>query len=971
LGSLEVQGPDGPVALGGVKQRAVLAVLLLDAGRVVTVDRLVATVWEEDPPPSARNTLQSYISHLRRRVGAALRSRAGGYQLDVDPETVDANRFERLLAEGRAALDAGDAHGAEGLLARALDLWRGTALADFEGWAFADPPRARLEELQLVARETAAAAALAMGRHGEAVGELEGLLRAHPLREHLRALLMTALYRSGRQADALAVHREGRELLADDLGIEPGAELQRLEHDILQQTPALAWTPPPAAPAPRLPAQLSSFVGRADDMAAIGGLLAGERLVTLTGPAGCGKTRLALHVAERLAADHPDGIWFADLAPVNDPALLPGTVAAVLGLAELPQRSPVETLAGHLHDRRALLVLDNCEHLVTAAADLTDSLLRRCPSLRVLATSREPLRVPGEVKWQVPSLAVPVEDEGPAVLAAESVRLFNARAAATRPGWTPSAADAGALARISTALDGIPLAIELAAARIGLLGVDGIAARLHDSLALLTHGSRTALPRQRTLRAAVDWSHDLLEPPERAVLRRLSVFAGDFGMEAAEAVCAGGDIAAGDVLELLAGLVDRSLVMAVEREGRRRYRLLETMRQYAARRLDQAGEGPALRDRHAAHHLALARRQAAALRGPGQRAALEELELEHDNLRVAVRWLGERGDSAGELALAGSLWRWCHLCGHYREGRAWLERALARPATPGETIEPALVATATHGAGVLAYLECDYPRASQLCRDAHERWAAIGDRCGVGAALNALGAIARERGDYGAAVARHDEAAALFRDLGDDADLAASLHAAGFALWLAGDPQRAARLCWEALGLFRRLGDEQRIASALVDLGAIAHYRGDPASAHPWLEEGLARSEALGFKEGVAWASNLLGLVLGREGATPQADALLRRSLGLHAALGDRWRAASVLEALAACLHDSGERTRAARLMGAADALRTAVGTPLPPCEAPEHQRVVCALVIELGPEAFGDAWTQGTYLSLKEAAAS
>jgi len=339
LGPLEFRGPDGHAPLGGVKQRAVLAVLVLDAGRVVTVDRLVAALWDQDPPPSARNTLQSYVSHLRRVVGPALRSRPGGYLLEAGPQDVDAGRFERLLADGRAALEAGDPRGAEPLLRAGLALWRGTALADFQGWAFADPPRARLEELRLVAHETAVAAALAAGRHREVVGEAEALLRANPLREHLRALLMTALYRDGRQAEALAVYRDGRAALDRDLGIEPGDELRHLERDILNQAPVLRWVgAEEPAPAPGLPAQLSSFVGRAEEASAVAGLLEGNRLVTLTGPAGCGKTRLALHVAAGL----PAPVWFTDLATVADPALVPGTVAAALGLPEVPQRPPLE-----------------------------------------------------------------------------------------------------------------------------------------------------------------------------------------------------------------------------------------------------------------------------------------------------------------------------------------------------------------------------------------------------------------------------------------------------------------------------------------------------------------------------------------------------------------------------------------------------------------------------------------------------
>ena len=1047
LGPLEAAAAGRPLALGGTKQRAVLAMLLLHPGHLVTVDRLIEALWEDHPPASALGTLQSYVSQLRRALASGglaglPASRPGGYMLEAGAWRLDAARFEGLLEAGRLAADAGEPERAAATLRAALDLWRGDPLADFPDYAFAAGPRARLGELRLVALEARIEAELALGRHAGLVAELEELVAAQPLREGPRAQLMLALYRTGRQAEALSAYRDARDRLDEELGIEPGARLQRLEQGILRQDQQLDWRPPAAAdpqappapgasggaePAPlsgvpevpalapangapevaalalpgplpatapgdgalsppgepsraggdahNLPAELTSFVGREREVEEVRKLTRGTRMVTLTGPAGAGKTRLALRVAAEVAGAHPDGAWMVGLAPLAEPGPLPETVAAALGLQPERGRDLPDTIAAHLGARDLLLVLDNCEHLVAACAALVERLLLDCPRLRVLTTSREALRVPGELVWPVPPLSVP-RPGGSAtleqLLGYESVRLFVERAQTARADFAPTEADATALVQVCARLDGIPLAIELAAARIGMLTPGQLAARLDDALRVLTAGSRTLPPRQQTLRAAVDWSHDLLASPERAVLRRLAVFAGEFTLESAEAVCAGDPVAAGDVLDLVGQLIDKSLVTPVDRSGQRRYRLLETMRQYGRERLEQAGETARARSRHAAFHLALALDAEPRLRGGELRAWLDRLEAEHDNLRAAVAWLGESGDSADELRMAAALWRYCSLRGHYREGRVWLERALdhSPELTGADPATRSAIAAAMHGAGKLAFLECDYPRATTLCEQSVEAFEQLGDKRHTALARAALAAIAREQADYPRANELLEQVIAALRALGDTSGVARALDAAGFCAWLQGDYRRAGGLLEESVALLQVAGEGKEVPQVLLGLGAVAHYQGDQEQAARLLERSLEHAQEYGIKESIAWSLNLLGLVEHRRGALGRASGLLEQSLVYQRGLGDRWRVASVLEAIAGIRCDQGQSGRPVRLLAAAAALRVEIGTPVPACERPAHEHWRSALQERMGADAFARAWREGRTLTIRQAVA-
>ncbi|GAA3456023.1 BTAD domain-containing putative transcriptional regulator [Dactylosporangium matsuzakiense] len=667
LGPLEVRAGDGSaVEVGGSRLRVLVTLLALEPGRVVSAARLVDGVWGDNPPGGAGNALQSLVSRLRRLLpDGVVQARPGGYLLDVGGGAVDHLRFEDLVARARTA---GEPGAAAGLLRQAEALWRGPALADAGDAEFARPWRARLDEPRLAATEDRLEAELRIGER--VVAELEALVAAHPLRERLVGLLMRALADAGRGADALAAFERCRGRLADELGADPSAALLEVHAQVLRGEAEPERREPTAG---NLRAALTSFVGRDTDVGAVRALVAANRLVTLVGPGGAGKTRLAVETGRALG-ERPgvaDEVWLVELAPVTDPADVIQAVWGALGLRDPagkpgpgrrfePEDSP-KRLAAALAHRRLLLVLDNCEHVVAAAAQLAERLLGEAPHLRVLATSREPLGITGEALYSVGPLG-----------AGAAGQLFRDRAAAVRPG---AAADGDAVGRICRALDGLPLAIELAAARCRSLTPAHIADRLDDRFRLLTRGSRTALPRHQTLRQVVDWSWDLLSAPERAMLRRLAIFPGGATAAAAAAVC-DPDGRLGETDELLTDLAEKSLLVAGDDL---RYRMLETIRAYGLERLDEHGETDELRRRHGAWFLALAQRREPDLRGHDQLAALAELGAEHDNLHGALRRAIAAGDSDLAVRLVAVVgWYWW-LGGHRVEGAALASAALSMP----------------------------------------------------------------------------------------------------------------------------------------------------------------------------------------------------------------------------------------------------------------------------------------------------
>jgi predicted ATPase/DNA-binding SARP family transcriptional activator len=665
LGPVEVRVPGRPPVALPPSVRTLLARLAMSPGRVVSVDTLMDALWGEDLPADAANALQIRVSKLRRALAAAgvpsevLVTRAPGYQLAVDAEAVDVQRFERLLARARRCA-AADAPAALALLDDALALWRGPALADVGDAAWIEAESTRLEELRLGALEDRLDLLLELDRHTEAVADLERLVTLHPLRERLHRLLLVGLYRAGRQADALSLYHRLRERLADELGIDPSPELQALAEAILrQQVPApradatpRVPSPPPAPEAParprarELPARLSQVIGRQDDVAAVLDGLRHHRLVTLTGPGGVGKTTLAIEAARQVDAALASEVRLIRLAAVEREADAAEVIARQLGLQPSgPGEAATTAVLTFLAPLRALLVVDNCEHVIDSAAQILERVLQACPHVRVLTTSREALAIPGEVLLAVHPLPVPAEDEGLAGIGeAPAVQLFVERARAVRPTFSLDADTAPHVALICRQLDGVPLAVELAAARVRALPVHEIAERLADRFTFLTAGPRSGEARHRTLRATLDWSYDLLSDAEKALLRRLSVFRGGWTLDAAEQVCSSADIEPGEIVDLLFRLVDRSLVVPDPETGR--FRLLVTVRDYASGKLLEAGETGMVRDRHLEHFTAYARDHSSLKSWGG--AGWAYLLAEHDNLRAALNHAIQRARRTGE-----------------------------------------------------------------------------------------------------------------------------------------------------------------------------------------------------------------------------------------------------------------------------------------------------------------------------------
>ncbi|GAA4061858.1 BTAD domain-containing putative transcriptional regulator [Nonomuraea soli] len=842
LGPLGVWTDDGePVSVPGLKVRALLADLLLSHGRVVSVDRLVDDLWGEEPPSNPTASLQVRVSQLRKAIGAELVvSRAPGYLLQSD--AIDVVAFHELVNT------PGDAQTRVRRLEEALRLWRGPALADFADEEFARAAVARLEEQRLACAEELAEARLELGMPVD-VAEL---VDAHPLRERLRAVQIKALYRAGRQGEALDAYQDLRDRLADELGLDPSPELAELYQRILRQDPALSA--PRAVPASNLPAALVELIGRDEALAEIGALLEGNRLVTLTGSGGVGKTTLALEAARGRPA------WLVELAGADARTDLAAHLAASLGL-----RDDVP-LVEALRERSMLIVLDNCEHVIDQAAGLAGQLLRGAPGLSLLATSREPLGVPGEAVWSVPPLDL-----------SDAMRLFRARSKVA------DGQDDG-VALLCKRLDGIPLALELAATRVRALGVDGLVSRLDDRFRLLQTGHRGAPPRQQTLTAMIAWSWDLLSADERVVLRRLAAHADGCTLEAAEAVCAEPGL---DVLDLLVRLVDRSLVTVVHGPGATRYRLLESVAAFCAERLREAGEEAEVRRRHAAYYTELAER--ADLHGLGQAEWLKRLDSEAANLRAA-----QRGPYA--LRLVNALgWYW-YLRGRLVEARRALAAALegedgvSRASERARALawQSAFAAAQGERTTAVPYEDIadpgeraraqwfhaiatnDLDRAPELL----ERFRAVGDRWGEGATLILSAMAAHMRADLAELESTATRAAELLRD-----DPWGSLRAAEWLAALAemtGDYERAVLANTEALRLAEELGLWPDAADRLCWLGWIATQRGEHEQAFDLGQRALDLATEQGFRTTLVFARTVLGYAARRSGRLDLAERHLR-----------------------------------------------------------------------------------------------
>jgi predicted ATPase/DNA-binding SARP family transcriptional activator len=981
LGPLAVWTADGrPVTLPELKVRALLAHLLVHRGRLVSAERLIDDLWGAALPANPANTLQGKVSQLRRVLDAAepggrglVVYQQGGYLLQVDADSVDADQFHALVERARRAADPKTG---AGLLGGALALWRGDALADFAGEPFARRAIVGLEESRLVALEEQAVARLELGEHHLLAGELSDLVAQHPLRARLREVQMRALYRAGRQGEALDSYHQLRSRLVEEQGLDPGPDLVALQQAILRRDPELDA---PAAPSPatrvstNLPTPLTDLIGREDAVAAARALLASGRLVTLTGPGGVGKTRLAVETAGGLAETFPDGVWLVELASLGgrapeEPAALAGALMAVLDIRpdirpSTAPADPVHVLAVALSAKQLLLILDNCEGLAEPVARLATRLLTAAPGLRILATSQEPLRVPGELLQVVGPLALP-EPAGHADLAAlrrsAAVRLFEIRATAAAPAFVLDRDNAADVAAICRSLDGIPLALELAAARVRSLGVRELAARLCDRFRLLSSGYRDSPPRQQTLRATIDWSWELLDEPERILLRRVAVHSSSFALEAVEEICSGEDLPADAIPEVAARLVDRSLVTVDAHADGHRYRLLESVAAYGRERAGAVGELTGLRKRHGRYYTALAERAAAQLRGPGQRAWLDRLDAEAGNLRTTLAGAVHDRDPTLALRLVNALtWYWV-LRGRLDEGSRSLAAALsvdgggpsvaraeavaanaALSLGAGEATEPVAVAKAalepfdvaedphararaewmigyglTFGVGEMGF-------GRELVDRGLATFRALGDRWGTAAALGVRAVQALARGDLAAVARDSEQSLALFRALGDRWGQLMAMQGLADLARLTGDYDRAARMHREALRISEELGLWAEASFWASGLGRIALLTGDHEQARALTEQGrrLAAEHAIRFAEEHADVG--FALIARAEGDLDAAEAHLRNWLDWDLQVDAHANAAVILIELGfiAELRGDAEAARALHRDGHAAAL--------------------------------------------------
>ena len=829
------------------------------------------------------------------------------------------------MEEGRSLLGT-DPRRAGALLRSALALWRGPAFPDLAAGVTPPVEVAALDEERLSALEDRIDADLDAGEGAELVPELTALVAAHPLRERFHAQRILALYRAGRQAEALDGYRVARELLLEELGVDPGPALQRLEQAVLRQEPALLASVPDPRRHPALPEPARPIIGRRDELDTLGELLSDHqiRIVSLTGPGGTGKSRLALELALACQPVFPDGVFFVPLAPLADPRLVVPEIARMLNVKPAAQRPLLEVLGDRLDGRSSLVVLDNLEHLLTAVPQLAD-LVAAASSFKLVVTSRAALRISAEHEFPVSPLPLP-EHSGSAIAATElsrneCVQLFVERAQAVMPNFALSEDNAPVVAAICRRLDGLPLAIELAAARMRVLSAEAILARLTMRLKLLTGGARELAPRQQTLRATIEWSYHLLEPDDRQLLERLGVFVGGWTIEAAEAVCDNHTDSDDAVLSGLDSLVGHSLVQRRHAVGAElRFGMLETIHEYAEELLKQSADGR-LHRRHAEYYATIAETSAPDLAGTGQANVLARLNTEHDNLRAALAWsLSGDGDIAVAMRLTGALWHFWEMNGDIDEGRRWFDNVLSQ--TSNGHLSPLLLPVYA-GAGTLAWAAGDYDQATRLHENALRLSRSLGDRASEAFALNNLGAQSVERADYETAQSLCQQAAALAREIGDDRISGIALHnLAEIAVHRAEYP-RATQLYTESLAAARQIGDSWLVAASLRGMAILQLQNGDPHAA----EDGL------------------------------------RESLQLVSQVGENSWVAENLEGLAAVAQTVHQPIKAAQLLGAADAIRRRIGVPVQP--AGHHTQVTLLNNVRstVTNDAFNVAWNEGQSL--------
>jgi predicted ATPase/DNA-binding SARP family transcriptional activator len=1011
LGELQVvDDEEKAVVVAGAKLRALLAMLALQCGRAVPADQLVDGLWGPDSSAAARNGLQGLVSKLRRTLGSAslVATRGGGYALDVPPESVDLHRFEQLVAAGRVRAESGDQDRAIDLFAEADSLWRGSALSEFAYEEFATADITRISELRLSAVEERLDLELQLGRHRVVIGELESFVATHPLRERLRGLLMIALYRAGRQSDALRTFQEGRRILREELGLDPGPELRQLEAAILAQDSSLdlpdlsdRQVGPSVAHRPSIPESLTALVGRDTEVRELTDLFRDHRFVTLVGPGGVGKTRLATEVARGESARLSHGACLVELAHVGDPQ---GVAAAIASTLDLPNPNRLAEMIG---DHELLILLDNCEHVITTAAEVAEDLLRRCPNLRILATSREGLRVGGETIWPVPPLTTD-----------DAVELFFERAKSAGAPLVMSDEVQAVVSDICVRLDGLPLAIELAAARTRAFPIQQISSRLNDRFRLLTGGSRTALPRQQTLRAVVDWSYELLFDDEQRVFERLSVFPGGCDLATAEAVCADETLDAADLGDIIQTLVDKSLVIAAPKGEELRFIQLQTLAQYGREKLAERGDAERIRDAMAAHFARLCSQSAAAYIGDDQRSWLMAVDQEQDNLRGALEWAVANDDAETALTIAGGV-SWPHwLAGTSVEAKRWLDDAFR---CTGE-VSQRTRALALTGRGLMDFqlgkpdgVDADLSEALAIFREQQDLGA-------ISLAHSFYAEVAAVRGDIAEGRRRRVELLEHYLRLPDSTFIvAARAYSRAKLAWLDGDLEESERHYREATDAFGRIDRPMMLAICQGIVADFDERSGNYRAAIANLDAAIATNDTLGFRGFNASLLARLGWVLLQEDDARGAEVAYDRALDLAQRLSNtpvvflalagqavlqrlKGRNAEASEAAIRALElylageprrlanrvdpradllagaalcctelgiiavEAGDAEHAARLLGHADSLRTSASLAVPKFQCDGLERALARAAELLAPAEFEAAFDAGRNGLLGEA---
>jgi predicted ATPase/DNA-binding SARP family transcriptional activator len=983
LGPLEVTEADKFLRIEGRKLRTLLTALLVDSNEVVSTDKLISALWPSSSSATQLNALQSQVSRLRTILDSAgssderrLVSHGSGYLIRARDDELDALEFESLGRRSRDAIATQDWSAAVSYAERALGCWRGDALEESRHEEFARARATQLEEERLLTIECRIEAGLALGQHSELVGQLEALVIQHPLRESLWSQLMLALYRSGRQSDALRAYDRVRRTLAEELGMDPGVELVKLREGVLNHDPTLDRPlPEPTVGAPsetraaasttvrrkddepheagsaarhNLPSQLTSFVGRPAERAAVADELGRSSLVTLTGSGGCGKTRLALQVAREVLPRFAGGVWFVDLASVSDPDLVDRVAADSLGV-EVGEDNRLDLICRRIGHEGILLVLDNCEHLVDAAALLAENLLARCPAARILATSREDLRADGEVVLRVPGLSLPATDGGDGIPfdESEAVQLFMLRARSALAGFAPTGETQDHVTQICRRLDGIPLAIELAAALVGSMPVADIAENLDERFRLLSQGRRHSIGRHRTLRATLDWSFELLDEPAQQLLVRLAVFVGDFTLAAAGTV-AGTE---SDPLALARGLmhlVATSMVTCVVgREGADRYRMLETVRQYALERLEQIDVADEVRWRHARYYADLAEDAERHVHGPTALEWLARVASELPNLRAAVAWTIDHDDTGIGLRLVGSLRWYFDRMGLLDEAARWLHEWLNHATDlPLDLRLRALTAAST-----LEFMQGEFSQTRQLGEEGVAIARRLGDVHQLALALIVRGSAAVYEGEVSRAEECFEEADLLCAQLGDEWGKAWNLTGWGICSRRRGQLDRARRQLTEALDIFGWVGDRHGQLLPLVHLALVAHEAGKTYDALTLASEALETAREVGDRRYQHITMCVLGRIELSLDHLDRARDLLVRSIRGFVGSHHQSMVAIALEGLAGLAGLAGRHGDAAALLGFTYQLRDRSQLALSDHRAGERAAWIDGARTAIGPD--------------------